>query len=361
MGQLRIYLLSDRLSGRGGMETVLVTVSKELLRRGHDVRMFLFDESIYPEWERDLPVFHISKGVRFSANVAVEVNPLVGRMILFGDVISRAERPDILIALDAWSVACARMIAQIYEIPPKVLSWIHLPIGMFGNKELFRLADAHLSVSESARRELLTVSPGGSAYVVHNPVPVTGDVLSHSAHTTFLFVGRIVNHQKRLDLLFHALRGMLAWPWSVDIIGTGSDEQVLKDLARGLGIESRLTWHGWKENPWDAITSATVLVLPSDYEPFGLVLVEALARGVPVVASNCPGGPTEIVHPRVNGFLFPTGNVEALRQLLTDIVTGAADLPSSDACRGSVQRFMAEKIMDLFEAILLAAIESNGH
>lgn len=98
------------------------------------------------------------------------------------------------------------------------------------------------------------------------------------------------------------------------IVEEGEDErrQELQQLARQLGIESKVVLAGFQPNPTPFYMTADLFVLSSNYEGFANVIVEALACGLPVVSTNCPSGPAEILEERRWGYLVPVGNAEAL-------------------------------------------------
>jgi glycosyltransferase involved in cell wall biosynthesis len=82
------------------------------------------------------------------------------------------------------------------------------------------------------------------------------------------------------------------------ILGTGDLEEYLRDLAKALGIEQDVHFLGWQQNPFKFLARGQVFVLPSVSEGFPLVLLEAMACGLPIVATDCPGSSKEILAPR---------------------------------------------------------------
>jgi glycosyltransferase involved in cell wall biosynthesis len=80
------------------------------------------------------------------------------------------------------------------------------------------------------------------------------------------------------------------------ILGTGELESYLREVARGLEIEKDVYFLGWQENPFKFLSKADLFVLPSVSEGLGLVVMEAMACGLPVISTNCPG-PTELIAP----------------------------------------------------------------
>ncbi|GEO24718.1 hypothetical protein AAC03nite_05030 [Alicyclobacillus acidoterrestris] len=129
------------------------------------------------------------------------------------------------------------------------------------------------------------------------------------------------------------------------MVGNPQEKQRFIQFAKDAGILNRIEWLGWLDDPWEHLDSASVLVLTSDFEGFGLVLVEALCRGVPVVASNCPVGPSDIVQNGKNGWLFNPGDVDELARILKKISDGSMSLPSIEECVKSIQKFRNDNVI----------------
>ena len=103
------------------------------------------------------------------------------------------------------------------------------------------------------------------------------------------------------------------------IVGEGSDRNALRMQLANLGLERNVTLTGFRSDSLAFIAAADVFVLPSPAEPFGLVILEAMALGKPVVASDA-GGPKEIILHRKTGLLVPPGNPTAMAAALLQLV-----------------------------------------
>jgi len=141
-----------------------------------------------------------------------------------------------------------------------------------------------------------------------------------------LYSGRLAP-QKRVDLLIDAFGAVAdARPeWDLLVVGDGVCGD---DLRRRVPerLRNRVIWTGFQEvdDCVAAYHSAHVLVLPSDREPWAVVVQEAMAVGLPVVASDVVGAARELVEDRVSGRIFPVGNCAALEQAILDVTDAEA-------------------------------------
>jgi glycosyltransferase involved in cell wall biosynthesis len=99
----------------------------------------------------------------------------------------------------------------------------------------------------------------------------------------------------------------------------------LLELVAELGLEKDVDFPGFVSNPHAYIARAAAVALSSRWEGFGNVLVEALAAGTPVVSTNCPGGPAEILENGKFGKLVPVGNAEAFADAILDTLDNPPD------------------------------------
>jgi len=104
------------------------------------------------------------------------------------------------------------------------------------------------------------------------------------------------------------------------ILGEGEERPKLEALVRELRLEEDVALPGFVDNPYKYMKRAAVFVLSSQWEGFGNVLVEAMACGCPVVATDCPSGPAEILENGKWGRLVPPGDPEALAKAILDTV-----------------------------------------
>lgn len=136
--------------------------------------------------------------------------------------------------------------------------------------------------------------------------------------------GRL-NEQKGYPVLLRALARLQRYePAYLWILGQGPLQASLERLARKLGVHERVWFAGFLPDPYPFIAAADAFVLSSLYEGFGNVLVEAMACGVPVVSSDCPYGPAEIIEHDSTGLLTPVGDAAALAAALHRVLSDGA-------------------------------------
>ena len=130
-------------------------------------------------------------------------------------------------------------------------------------------------------------------------------------------IGRLVRQKGYEDLLAAVAFHCVDLSDSVEflILGGGLEERKYKEMAKTMGISSIVKFLGEVENPYAWLRDADIFVMPSRWEPFGIALIEAMAVGLPVVATETDG-PRDIIEPGVDGILVSTGDIEALGQAI---------------------------------------------
>lgn len=188
-------------------------------------------------------------------------------------------------------------------------------------RDTLRKANTIVAVSNSLKAEINSYYPR-QVRVIHNIVDVSKFKLNEPGKTGILnigFLGGLGNNNKGLDILLKSVCLPETKNFFLHIGGNGKLKDDYIRMATDLGISSRCKFYG--EIPHNEIplfySRLDLFVLPSRYETFGIVLIEAMACGIPVIATRC-GGPEEIVS-ETTGLLIPKENAEELSRAIREI------------------------------------------
>lgn len=157
--------------------------------------------------------------------------------------------------------------------------------------------------------------------VIPDPLPFQVEAKSDLHVKRIISIGRYA-YQKGYDLLLRAWAEIEKdFPdWQLTIYGMGNQDH-LRSQMRNLGIDSdRCLLNGPVNDVTKEYLNSSLFVLPSRFEGFGLVVIEAMSCGVPVVSFNCPMGPDEIITDGEDGFLVPVGDIHALADKLQTLM-----------------------------------------
>ncbi|MBU3808371.1 MAG: glycosyltransferase [Candidatus Phocaeicola faecipullorum] len=221
-------------------------------------------------------------------------------------------------------------------------------------------ADAVVAVSESLKRRL-KFHFNVDAFVVNNvvslefwekPIQNTDD-----KKIRLIAVASLVK-SKGIDILIKACQRLSLdkSDWQLRIIGDGSERKNLQHLVADCGLTDHIFFEGrmQKKDIAEMMLDSSLFVLPSKMETFGLVYAEALASGLPVVATKC-GGPEEIINAS-NGIIVPSWDVEALRCAIENMCRNLANYDRESIRRNASVKYsgpnIASQLTEVFKSVL---------
>ncbi len=227
---------------------------------------------------------------------------------------------------------------------------------------LYPKSDAIVAASWGTAKDVaeLTHLPLNRIHIIYNPV-VTPDIFQKSAeplaHPWFepgappviLGIGRLVSQKDFFTLIAAFAKVREIRPARLIILGEGEQRSQLQDFIQQFGLEQEVALPGFTENPYAYLSKAALFVLSSRFEGFGNVVAEALACGTPIVATDCPSGPAEILEDGKYGTLIPVADSTAM----TTAILEALDLPiDRTALKARSRLFERDRIVDQYLTLM---------
>ncbi|TBH21911.1 glycosyltransferase [Thermus thermamylovorans] len=365
---MRVGLFLPSLAA-GGAERITLTLAEGLSRRGYQVDLVLAraDGPLLAQIPSPLRLVDFKSG-----RVAQSLLPLVRYL--------KRERPVVLLSslnhanvVAIWARRMARVptrlvVAEHIGVLPSA-AWSQTLRGKlmpFWIRNTYPWADAVVAVSRGVAEELVRDLgvPREKVRTIYNPV-VTEELYQKAEepleHPWFrpgeepvvLGVGRLVP-QKDFSLLIRAFAKVRQRvPSRLLILGEGPERPALEALVRGLGLEAYVEMPGFMANPYPYMRRASVLALSSASEALPTVLIEALALGTKVVATDCPYGPAEVLEGGRWGRLVPVGDEEALAKALMEaLLQPDSETEKQARARRARERFGLEEALRAYEEVL---------
>lgn len=360
---MRITCVIGTLGG-GGAERVMTYLSGGLVLRGHAVTLLTLDDSV-PDF------YDVPEGVtRARVNL-----PTFKKAGFLGGVVRlwkmtcalRQTRPDVVISFMTVSVLAACLLLRTPYIYADHLDVRYLTYSRkWQILRNFLLARAHAVtvLSERDRKFITRSHPKWKPQVIYNPaLPIKQYFLPRpefmpARYQYVVAVGRLA-HQKGFDRLLKAWRRVCRGfsNWKLLIIGTGPEENNLKSLADTLDIQHCVQFVPPVKEVNAVYRHAQVYAMSSRAEGFPMVLLEAMAAGVPAVSFSCTG-PDVIIRDGVDGFLVTPDNTDELAEKLAELMTNEplrAEFAKN--ARQVIKRFSLKDYIDAYENLCKDAVK----
>lgn len=273
------------------------------------------------------------------------------------------KRYDVIVGVHAF-VSLRLAIIRKFLDAPKVVGWMHNSYDAFFNNpdrflwkldKQFRFEmpklDAIVVLSKSDQRDYKE-QMGLDTNVIYNPLTLCPKGLANKDYKTFLAVGRLT-YAKGFELLIDAFARLskTEYDWRLIILGDGPDRGDLLRLIEEKGVEDRVRIDPFTKNVQEYYSQASVFVLSSRWEGWGLVITEAMSHGLPVIASDLP-----VVHEILDGWdnnlLFRSGDVADLASKMEAIV-GMDLAQMGGTSLQVVKKYELEQILKVWDQLLL--------
>lgn len=289
----------------------------------------------------------------------------------FRRILKEGYKPDIIHAFVYSAGLPAVILGRFYQIPvvitelyTNILKKEMSKLEKFMLRFVMNRAEIILSISESLKKALIE-------YGIHNEIciiPCTVDISKYISNRTnynpkiktdisILFIGNLIP-RKGIPYLLKALSQILKKrnDFTLDIVGNGPQKKKYIDLSSKLGIENHVKFHGLVDEAKkvELIKKCSFFILPSSWENFGVVLIEAMAAGKPVIAA-ARGGPREIIKEDI-GILAVPKDVKSLRESIDYMLEKNQNYSPKNIAQYVKERFSYEAVGKMLDKIYLEII-----
>ena len=380
MKKIKILFVYSNLN-QGGIQRVLQLLSEEFSKRkNYEVYLALFDNT------QVVPFY----GEIIDIKAPTTKNPF----LLFLNIIKRVRRInkivkekeiDVIISHAEITNLFTLVSKKIYKFKPPIIATYHTnfkesakKMGIFDliarryNVKFQYVADKILCVSKGMENQL---ADNGFDRVklttICNPVSIDSiDSMSkqriNSEHE-FIFdknfkiiisAGRLVGSKNFQLLLESYMEINKNIKCRLIILGEGPERSELEKLIIDNNQQENIYLLGWQENPYKYINQSNLFVLSSNYEGFPMIVLEALACNIPVISTDCPFGPNEMIQSNINGILVPVNNKSELSKAISTVLSDksyAKKLSSKGKQRAL--DFSVDKIASQYEKLIDEVLE----
>lgn len=354
----------------GGAEKMRLVIARELLRRGYRVDLVLCRArgEYLPQVPEGARVVDLN-----AASAPKSLLPLAAYL--------RKNRPAVMISSLGYHNTMAVSANWLAGRPSRVFVTQHNNLSSQSDqarnlrlvpllyKAILPMADGVIAVSAGIADDMArTVGfPRAKITVLYNPAApddaaaqgseAIDDPFFNTGEPILVSVGRL-HPQKAFDTLISAFALLSAKrPARLAICGVGPLEGELKAQAEALGVGDRVRFTGFQANPLKFMARADAMVMASRFEGFGNAIVEALACGTPVVSTDCPHGPAEILDHGRFGLLTPVDDAEALADAMARTLD--SPIPSETLIERS-RDFSPARVVDRYLALIKPGVPAQA-
>ena len=367
---MKITIVIDSLTA-GGAQRAAVLLAEGLAARKHQINLITL-------FGRELDFYQLSETIeRTSLKIAGRSSNLVraiqnnfnrlGRLRQAIDL----SQPDIVVSfLDKTNVLT--LLACFNSQYPIVVSEqndpTHNNIGRLWSmlrRIAYRRAAKVVSCSRGVDKCWNWLAPKYRE-VIYNPLAITDKVATETEllaqldpkRKVLVSMGRLTE-QKNFSLLLSAFAEVAEQysHWQLLILGEGEQRQQLEASIARSKLQDRVIMPGVVSNPFPILKKSHLFVLSSRYEGFGNVIIEAMACGLPVISTDCPSGPSEIITSGENGILVPNQDRDSLIEAMTSLMSDSDRRKQLTAsAQKSLNRFELDNILSQWQDLLTTVV-----
>ncbi|MBW4512539.1 MAG: glycosyltransferase family 4 protein [Scytonematopsis contorta HA4267-MV1] len=369
---MKVTFVVPSLTG-GGAERALVLVAKALANRGYQVTVITQSDKESDFYDLSNEVKRLALDVMtFSKNFLDAVSNNIYIIKQLKKAICH-NQPDIVISFLPQNNVQTILALLKTGIPVIATEQNDYKKSFYGiswsilQRLTYPLADKLVSVSSGVDSGFNWL-PDNKRTVIYNPAfkieaeEVAIDFPGYNPEKQLIMsMGRLDN-QKGFDILLSSFAQIQnEHPnWQLMILGEGGERTKLERQREELGLSGRVFLPGAIRNPFPVLKKADLFVMSSRYEGFPMAHCEAMACGLPIIATDCPSGPREIIREGVDGILVPSEDVSALAKAMDYLINDEKQRKKfASNAPEVVDRFGLEKVVDSWEILFKEVTKYN--
>jgi len=364
---MKILYITNGISGAGGLERVLSIKASYLADRlGYEVHILTLNSTTAPFYE-------FSSKINCHNIIAVG-NPIKYTTSYLHGIkrVIKSVKPDVISVCDDGLKAfflpklLGKPCPMIYERHVSKLISVSQSNQTGIKKQLVSFQFKLMDFLGNSYDRFVVLTAGNlkewnlkNLQVISNPTSFYPTESATLKNKKVIAVGK-QSYQKGYDRLLDAWK-MVAEKhpdWHLEIYGTFAADQKLPKQADQLGISENVHFFAPEKNIQSKYLEASIYVMSSRYEGFGMVLIEAMACGVPCVSFDCPHGPSDIIADNKDGILVPNGDIPALAQaLITLIENDQLRHTMGTNAKENVKRYLPEGILQQWDQLFKSVVK----
>lgn len=369
---MKITLVISSLSC-GGAERVLVLLAKGFVDKGHDISVVTLSAKTTDFYQLPFGCSRLALDIMSVSSGLIEaITSNIKRIAILRKAI-QSTTPDVVISF--LRLTNIKTIIALGGTKYPVIVTEHNDTKVFSYGKLWetlrRLVYPYsslvVSVSKGVDSSFDSLQESKRA-VIYNPIVVEDDGRTDNLpdevdidKNWLVSMGRLAE-QKGFDLLLQAFHKVaFRYPdWQLLILGQGQLRKQLEQLKDDLGLSDRVVFTGALSNPFAVLKQAKLFVMASRNEGFPMAHGEALACGLPVIATDCPSGPSEMIRHDIDGLLVPNQNVNAVATAMESLMSNESKrLQLAGTAPEVTKRFGLEAIVVEWETLIQQLMEKK--
>lgn len=327
-----LLFITNQTIGSGGLERVLSIRTRALIDDfGYRIHIITLNQKDLPSFFPFHPeinfhdIDYIGAGLKKIYHYKKEINKIIHKI-----------KPDLITVCDdglkafilpfmltpSCPMIYERHVSKLVETNSDHLMGIKKIIFCLKNKFMNFGAQHYVKVIVLTKENLKEWSNTDNMVIISNPIPFEPVTFSTLTNKTVIAVGRH-HYQKGYDRLLQIWQSVAEdYPeWKLHIYGKKDPHLKLEAKAKEMNIVKSVTFFEPVVDIISKYLEASIFVLPSRFEGFGMVLIEAMAFGLPPISFNCPYGPSDIITHEKDGFLVEDGDIKAFTTRLKSLIS----------------------------------------